>query len=60
MLDVSLLSVVGFIKLVIFVDLLEGVETTCIELVDKKLDNQLASSLLTTCSRSQASDANTS
>ena len=34
-----------------FTDLLKVVETTCISLVDKILDNQLASSLLTTCSR---------
>ena len=34
----------------IFADLLQVVETICIKLVDKNLDNQLASSLLTTCS----------
>ena len=31
--------------------LLQVVETTCIKLVDKSLDNELAASLLTTCSR---------
>ena len=32
-------------------DLLQVIETTCIKLVDKSLDDQLASTLLTTCSR---------
>ena len=35
----------------ILVDLLEVAETVCIKLVDKSLDNQLGSSLLTTCCR---------
>ena len=35
----------------IFVDLLQVAETSCIKRVDKSLDNQLAPSLLTTCSK---------